>query len=74
MNSESKHAVSLKSSGPVFEGEKALTGKSVKQEVLYDHDDNKDLNTDILVCVVDVAANADGRELGSSLDIVSPIP
>jgi hypothetical protein len=39
----------------------------VEKEILDHHDDNEDLHTDWLVCIVDVAADADCAELCSSL-------
>lgn len=50
-----------------------LTRKSIEQEVLDDHDDDEDLDADAVVRIIDVAPNADSRELGSSLFPCQPI-
>lgn len=44
-----------------------LTRKGIEQEVLDDHDNDEDLDADIVVRIIDVAPNTDSRELGSSL-------
>lgn len=44
-----------------------LTRKGIEQEVLDDHDDDEDFDADVVVCIIDVAADTDRRELGTSL-------
>lgn len=48
-------------------GQKVLTGEAVEHEVLDNHDQDEDFHTDIVHCIVNIAAYANCGELGRAL-------